>query len=140
MAKSKALKLSENLNKLFDKFYQVDHEALNGESIHLSKSEYRVLIYIGEHRNCILKEVSDDLLIPKNNMTAIIDKLEKKKIVARVHNSDDRRAINVDLTKKGEAIFSNNADSRIRLSKNLLKSLNRDEQNSLLQILEKLNS
>ncbi len=138
MAVSKAKKLNDRINKLLYKFSACDFNYLNNTANELSQSEFRVIKYIGESKKCIMREISQNLFIPKNNLTAIVDKLVDKKYVVRFRSKKDRRYVLVELTETGKSIFNDGTTSHLDLSKKLLKSLSKEEQNMFLELLEKL--
>ncbi len=137
MAKSKAAKLKEYFERLSSLFSRSEKKFLEQRKENLSVLESKVLYYIGENNLCIMKEISNQLEIPKNNLTVIVDKLEKKKLVKRLGSDKDRRTVSLQLTPKGEIIYEEHAQFLIDLSKDFLKSLTRDEQNQLLSVMEK---
>lgn len=49
--------------------------------------------------------LAEELLIPKQTVTSMLDKLEKSGYVKRKHNENDRRKINVHLMPKGENLL-----------------------------------
>lgn len=49
--------------------------------------------------------LAEELLIPKQTITSMLDKLEKKGYVKRQHNENDRRKVNVHLMPKGENLL-----------------------------------
>jgi DNA-binding MarR family transcriptional regulator len=78
-----------------------------------------------------IAEIGDMLQIPKPQMTHLIDRLEKLGIVTRRADVNDRRIINIALTKKGSGIIdefdaiieSNIADKLSPLTDNELQEL-----------------
>lgn len=138
MAKSKASKLKEQLEKLVSKFSKKEKEFLDQKGVELSVLESQVLFYVGDHDYCIMKEISTALSIPKNNLTAIVDKLEGKKLLKRFHSDKDRRAVALTLTSKGENICEAHSEFLISATKDLLKVLKSTEQNDLISTLEKM--
>lgn len=49
--------------------------------------------------------LAEELLIPKQTITSMLDKLEKSGYVKRKHNENDRRKVNVHLMPKGENLL-----------------------------------
>lgn len=49
--------------------------------------------------------LAEELLIPKQTITSMLDKLEKSGYVKRQHNENDRRKVNVHLMPKGENLL-----------------------------------
>ncbi len=138
MATSKAAKLQKQLESLVEKFVQSEKDFIEQSNPGISFLEAKVLSFIGENESCIMKEISTNVGIPKNNLTVIVDKLESKKLVKRSHSEMDRRTISLKLTVKGENLFEERSQYLLEVCKNLLKALKSAEQNQLLFALEKI--
>ena len=54
--------------------------------------------------NPMMSEVGKKLSISNAMMTHIIDEMEKKKLVERVRDGDDRRVVKLSVTKRGNII------------------------------------
>jgi len=52
-----------------------------------------------------IAEIGEKLLIPKPQMTHLIDRLVSLEIIIRQADTSDRRTINISLTEKGERII-----------------------------------
>lgn len=49
--------------------------------------------------------LAEELLIPKQTVTSMVDKLEKSGYVKRMHNENDRRKVNIILLPEGEKLL-----------------------------------
>ncbi|MDE7169900.1 MAG: MarR family transcriptional regulator, partial [Mucispirillum sp.] len=67
--------------------------------------------------------LAEEMLIPKQTVTNILDRLEKAGYIERVHSKDDRRKINVVLLDKGAEFIGE-----------WQKSINEAEQNLINEI------
>jgi DNA-binding MarR family transcriptional regulator len=63
-----------------------------------------VLTCLYDENGITLKEIGNRTLIDSSSMTVLVDKLEKDKLVERQLDPEDRRAIRVYITDKGQAI------------------------------------
>lgn len=63
-----------------------------------------VLTCLNDENGLTLKEIGNRTLIDSSSMTVLVDKLENDKLVERHLDSEDRRAIRVLITEKGQAI------------------------------------
>ena len=77
--------------KLVHRFIIVQNRFLQKTAAGLTSLELRTISYIGAQKRCIMREISDNLMIPKNNLTAIINKLVRKQVVERERIEEDRR-------------------------------------------------
>ena len=66
------------------------------------------------------KELTEFLQLNSSTVTGIVNRLEKKGLVARLPNKDDRRVTNISLTTKGLELLEKEPDL---LQEKLLKNL-----------------
>ncbi|OGS20046.1 MAG: hypothetical protein A2252_02015 [Elusimicrobia bacterium RIFOXYA2_FULL_39_19] len=71
----------------------------------LSPSHFAVMNYLLNGKTTLMSEAARELKITLPTMTNIIDHLEEKKLIARIRQEDDRRAIKISLTKKGKELL-----------------------------------
>ncbi len=83
-------------------------------------------------------KLSEELLIPKQSITSMLDKLEKKGYILRTHSAKDRRKINISLTDCGEKIVQTIQEAFIVTEEEILKHLKQDEINTMLNTYEKI--
>lgn len=74
------------------------------EGIHITLEMYLVLRCLWEKDGRNQQEISDILYRDKASLTNLIDNLEKRNLVVRVQNQNDKRNKNIFLTKEGSVI------------------------------------
>lgn len=89
------------LSRRVDAFYQ---EALRGSD--LKYSDYAVLSLLRFSGSRSPKQLNAYLAITSGGLTKTIQRLEKKKLVAREADPDDGRGTLISLTKKGERLVT----------------------------------
>lgn len=139
MAVSKAQKFLAQLEKLIEIYSEHEYNFLRNYSSHISQTEMRVISFIGKRKKCIMSEISKNLLIPKNNLTAVMDKLVEKKYVYRRRSEKDRRIVNIALTSEGKSLYRDENSIQVQLSGKLLKSLEKTDKDMLIALMKKLN-
>lgn len=107
--------------------------------IDLNITDYKIL-YIIKDGEKSMKCISDRLSLAKGWVTDIIDNLEKKNLVIRIHNEDDRRVIKIRITDKGMKMYDEMRQFIKDTIKESLKGLNNDEIKSFENILNKINN
>ena len=85
-----------------------------------------------------MNELSRLLMVTGGNVTAIVDQLEKERLVERVDEPADRRAFRIQLTRAGERGFAEMARSHEEWVVELLAGMSRREQDELLRLLAKV--
>lgn len=74
------------------------------ERAHLSVSEFKCLRAFRRDTEMSVKDIAFRMHLTSSRLTRIIDGLVKKRFVTRHIDPDDRRIINVRLTKQGEIV------------------------------------
>jgi len=134
----KELLLKSQIEKLIYRFMIVQNRFLQTSAADLSMSELRIISYIGDNKRSIMREISENLLIPKTNLTAIMNKLVRKEIVRRERTDEDRRLVYVALSKQGDELYRQIMSSHLELSRGMLEALDAEEQDYLFNILAKI--
>ena len=85
-----------------------------------------------------MNELSRLLMVTGGNVTAIVDQLEKERLVERFDEPADRRAFRIHLTRAGEKTFAEMARSHEEWVVELLAGMSRRDQDELLRLLAKV--
>ena len=67
----------------------------------ITPSQYGVLNCLWEKEYTTPKKISEALCIENSTISGILDRMQKKKLIDRVINKDDKREVKVFLTQKG---------------------------------------
>jgi DNA-binding MarR family transcriptional regulator len=85
-----------------------------------------------------MKELSSDLLCDPSNMTRVAAILERKGLITRQRDPNDRRVINLNLTDAGQRLCQEVKEQHEVYTQQRMGSLNETERNTLLTLLNKL--
>ena len=85
-----------------------------------------------------MKELSSDLLCDPSNMTRVATILERKGLITRQRDPNDRRAINLNLTDAGRRLCQEAKQQHEVYTQQRMSGLNETERNTLLTLLNKL--
>ncbi|MEW6702903.1 MAG: MarR family transcriptional regulator [Bacteroidota bacterium] len=107
-------------------------------SFELTQSQFSVLETLGHLGQLRIGELCNKMLVSGGNMTLVLDNLEKLGYIERVPNKEDRRAIDVRLTSKGNDLFDKIFKLHAEHITKLMSVLTADEQKTLGDILKKL--
>lgn len=83
-------------------------------------------------------EISDMMLVNRANITSLIDRMEKAKLVVRTAAANDRRCNIVKLTEKGRKLFAKVDPLYAKKVKKAMGVLREVEQKKLIEMLEKV--
>ena len=84
------------------------------------------------------KTIGKKLLISKSNVVAIVDALEDRLLVKRQQDSDDRRLMNVSITKKGRKFVERTLPVHVDAIVEEFSCLTAREQDELARLCQKL--
>ena len=87
-----------------------------------------------------MKELSHHLMVSGGNVTGIVDQLAKEKLVERLPEPGDRRALRVRLTRAGYEVFGKMARAHEEWIISVLSGLSRKEHAELFRLLAKVKS
>jgi MarR family transcriptional regulator, 2-MHQ and catechol-resistance regulon repressor len=104
----------------------------------LRLTEFGVLQQLSESGPTPMVRLSDENLVTKAAVTAIIDEMETKGLVRRARDSSDRRVVNVSLTPAGKKLFVVARRRHQEIVNGLVSLLEPDEVRALVRSFDKL--
>jgi len=84
------------------------------------------------------QKIADNMQKDKNSITKLVDALEKKGLVTRLRDTQDRRSNTVILTTAGEQMKEEAKEKGIAMLDNILDGISEEELRSFLNTLRKL--
>ncbi len=99
-----------------------------GEALNLKDKEISAIAAIAECSELTSKEVSDQISLSPSRGSRVITGLMEKGLVELNHNSDDRRVINITLTRAGEACYLNMVEEIKKCERRLTENLTEQEK------------
>ena len=87
-----------------------------------------------------MSELAEFMNLTAGSMTSAVDSLIESKLVKRDFDKNDRRKINIILTKKGENIAKQLHEKHFEISEKILSTLEKKEQEEFLNLLGKITS
>ena len=103
----------------------------------LSPPQFFILSLLWEKEGRPLKELAEMLACTRATVTGIVDTLEKKELVARTPNPEDRRSLLVRLSEKGRSL-KYTTPTLEKTFKNCCSGLEPEEARELSRLLKKL--
>lgn len=106
----------------------------------LSPLQYYTICVIQYFGEINMSKLSDEMKMPKQNMTKIINKLIELNFVEREKSNKDKRIINIRLTKEGEKFL---LDNNMINSENITKEINKlgtKEVNDFFKAINSINN
>jgi DNA-binding MarR family transcriptional regulator len=108
------------------------------KTAHLSRSETAVLRYLADHGSATMTDLSACLGLALSSTTGVVDTLFERKLVERKRGADDRRQVQVALTRAGQRMHDAFIGARTGLGIGMLESLTAAERRNLLDYFRKM--
>ena len=109
------------------------------ESFDITLPRFDLMAQLERHPDGLtMGELSRRMMVTGGNITAIVDQLEKEKLVMRQVGATDRRSFTVTLTKAGRDAFSDMAVSHEEWVAEMFAGLSNNQQNQLYSLLAAL--
>ncbi len=134
-------KTINHIVSLIFKSSRLIHKHLKKEKKYLdpfSVLRLEVLHYVSEKKNPLMKEVANYFCITPPSATSLVNPLIKSRMLKRVSDKSDRRAIRLFITPKGVRKLKDGFGKIQNSMRKILVRLNKKEQENLIKILKKL--
>lgn len=106
-------------------------------SLQMCPSDFAVLGALLQKGPQPVNTLGKELLLTSGSITIAIDRLEKRQLVERRWQQDDRRVCLVSLTSDGEKLIGSTFQSHAAEMLNAFSGLSNSERKSLLALVEK---
>ncbi len=134
---TKAKHLHKSFEEIIYHFQSVN--ATTSDSVeNLSLQETKAIGFLGQHGECIMREIADYLRVAVSTVTGLVDKLEDKKFVKRERSDEDRRIIKIALTPKGQEIYKFHVEEFSKLCRGMLMGMTDEEQDLYVELSRKI--
>ncbi len=102
----------------------------------LTYTQYIVMMYLWENKECNVKELGKTLLLDSNTLTPLLKKLESKNYITRNKSSNDFRNTIISITEKGLEL----KERALAIPDSMIKCVNLsdEETQTLYKILYKV--
>lgn len=134
---AKSEELAGYIREIREKLHTADKRNPKTAAV-LSVQEAHVLLSIGGRGRMTMSEIARRLHLSLSSMTAVVDKLEKKKFVSRGRQKDDRRVVEVALTRAGAKFYKLVREGHMQVMEKFLTALSTPEQDTLLTLFRKI--
>ena len=108
------------------------------ERFGLDMPAWRVLVTVGPERGCTAQYIAGSTRMHKTRVSRAIAHLEERGLVERAANPDDRRAMELRLSKAGRRIYHELVPLALERERALLACMNKDELRGFQIALEHL--
>lgn len=110
----------------------------NLERINLGSTEYSILRYLTEEGSMPMVQMANNIMVTQGWITGLIDSMEGRKLVERTRSRDDRRVIELNITKEGSKMFERAKKVHLEYIENCIKHMDDETVNSTVKLLKDL--
>ena len=104
----------------------------------MNPTEFAVLELIYNKGEQTVQKIGEKVLIASSSITYVVDKLEKKELLRRTPNPEDRRIILVSITEEGRKMMDEIFPNHSRSVQRILGGLDAEEKSLIIGQLKKL--
>ena len=105
-----------------------------------SKNEILVLLLLYRNKKANMTEIAEYICSPLNTATGVVARLEKKLMVERLRDKEDRRVVNIVLTKGAEDFIEQEKRTISHYFEEVVRILSDEEKKAALNIFRKVAS
>jgi len=107
------------------------------QEAHMPLSQLALINFTADHPGCGVQELADGLLLSTPTISISVRQLEKSGYLSRQVHPQDKRAIQLYLTTKGEDFYQRTFEFRRKKFEYLLSGLSESERRQLIELLGK---
>lgn len=104
----------------------------------VTQGEMAILGYLHMHDNITPSELSEEFDLTTARIANILNSLEKKKYLVRIHDSVDRRKVQVTITELGKTVAVQKKQEIEKDMSDLLKDLGEEDAVEYLRLMKKI--
>ncbi len=116
-------------------------DAFSGQHIRklgLTMSQFDVIATLGNTTGMSCRDIGEKTLMVKGTLTGVLDRLEKKQLITRAENPQDKRSVLVQLTATGQRVFESAFPAHLAYLERAFKRLGKQRLATLQQELAAL--
>ena len=113
----------------------MDHEL---EPFDVTSAQYIIMGHLVYNLADSASGLCKGIVYDPGAMTRMVDRLEAKGLIRRVRSEDDRRAVKLELTDEGRALFPKMRVKVIGVQNHLLRGFTRAEARQLESLLQRV--
>ncbi len=104
----------------------------------LTNPEFRCMRFLNSENYSTVKQLANDMLITPGRVTQIISSLERKNLITREIDENDRRNIKIKLTELAKPYIKNVTEQHILLHEKVLEKIPFDNRETVLTAMQNL--
>ena len=130
--------IAVNVNILNSRIKKCFFDKLQENGINITPEQYLVMDILWEKSSISQQNIADLIQKDKNSVTKIIDSLEKKNLVIRVVDKNDRRINKIELTEEGSALEKITTEVAINFMNDVVKNIDTKDLDTFVNVMRQI--
>lgn len=130
--------IAVNVNILNSRIKKCFFDKLQENGINITPEQYLVMDILWEKSSISQQNIADIIQKDKNSVTKIIDSLEKKNLVIRLVDKNDRRINKIELTEEGSALEKITTEVAINFMNDVVKNIDTKDLDTFVNVMRQI--
>lgn len=131
--------INEILVHLFNEIWELEEKAIITEEFKdITNNDMHIIEAVGLGKGNNMSAIAKKLKITVGSLTTSMNSLVNKRYVMRERSEEDRRVVNIRLTKKGEKAYYHHENFHKKMTEAVVASLREEEIPVLMKTLDSL--
>jgi DNA-binding MarR family transcriptional regulator len=127
----------QSIGYLFRYGYRAFARAISIElqPFEISSGQWSVLRVLWETEGLSQVELAENMRVEKASLTGMLDVMERRGLISRNRNTEDRRKVNIHLTPRARALKDKLLPYRAKINRKATRGMTPEEVETLLRLL-----
>lgn len=130
--------IAVNVNILNSRIKKCFFDKLQENGINITPEQYLVMDILWEKSSISQQNIADIIQKDKNSVTKIIDSLEKKNLVIRLVDKNDRRINKIELTEEGSTLEKITTEVAINFMNDVVKNIDTKDLDTFVNVMRQI--
>ena len=130
--------IAVNVNILNSRIKKFFFDKLQENGINITPEQFLVLDILWKEQSLSQQKIADIIQKDKNSVTKIIDSLEKKNLVIRVVDKNDRRINKIELTDEAVALEKLTTEVAINFMNDVVKDIDNKDLDTFVNVMRQI--
>ena len=133
-----ALALDEGVAALLQRFKLEPSIVAGSPYANLHANDVGLLVVIRGQENWNVRGIAQSLGAPISTISSALDRLEKRRLVARRRRPGDRRVVHIELTAAGHRLVTKIRSQQVEVCRDMLTRLGEQDREEMIRLVAQL--
>ncbi|MGN0033100.1 MAG: MarR family winged helix-turn-helix transcriptional regulator [Candidatus Limimorpha sp.] len=131
-------KIAVYINILNSRIKKHFGDKLVDNNINMTPEQYLVMDILWDEQSLSQQRIADIIQKDKNSVTKFIDSLEKKNLVFRTVDDNDRRINKIELTEEGRLLKEPSTEVAIKFMNDTIAGIKEEDLDTFVRVLQQI--